>query len=432
VFGYRAMRTDVVTKEPTLADQIFVVLVLLYSTAAFLPVLQGDRAPNSGAWLGTLVTNVLWILIYANTLRLLLRRVVSPFADLKRNWALVILVGLAPLSLFWSDARLLTFLKSGSLIGTALISLYLVRQFSTRRILVLGGWALGIAWAATIVFVVWIPKYGLGTDEFQGDWLGVYGQKNNLGSTMATAFLMFFLLSQFTPGRKLRYLSLSFLALVEVYLSDSTTSLVICLLLPAIFWMTRICVVPSKYLTWRRVAVLLLLGSIALTTACNFEQLTTGIGKDPTLTGRTALWLLVLGAIAEKPMLGYGYEAFWRVDQTSADEIWARIGQDLFYSHNGWLEVWLGLGIGAVVLITSILGLTFYRALGLLRQRFCLETAWYWMFLCYLVLSNLTEASLMRSNTLAWILFLCVLQQVAQSKNPGSIKKYLSAEMVVA
>jgi O-antigen ligase len=176
----------------------------------------------------------------------------------------------------------------------------------------------------------------------------------------------------------------------------------------------------SSRLTWRRIGVAVLamslvwvvvLNSEEVTNAIgnNVEEVTNALGKDVTLTGRTAIWVLVYQAIQEKPLLGYGYEAFWRGDEGPGGDIWEKYGQNLFYSHNGFLEVWLGLGLIGLMAFTASFVFLIVRTLHFVRKRFCLDTVWPWLFLCYLFLSNLTEASFMKTNTLPWILFSIVV-----------------------
>jgi exopolysaccharide production protein ExoQ len=48
-----------------------------------------------------------------------------------------------------------------------------------------------------------------------------------------------------------------------------------------------------------------------------------GSGKDPTLTGRTELWATGFSFIAERPLQGLGYRAFWVSGFAPAEELWA-------------------------------------------------------------------------------------------------------------
>ena len=76
------------------------------------------------------------------------------------------------------------------------------------------------------------------------------------------------------------------------------------------------------------------------------------IGKDPTLTGRTELWAWVLDAIAQRPILGWGYAAFWSPNNPAAAEISRVLQWYVPEAHNGLLEMALNVGfVGASYLI---------------------------------------------------------------------------------
>jgi exopolysaccharide production protein ExoQ len=74
-----------------------------------------------------------------------------------------------------------------------------------------------------------------------------------------------------------------------------------------------------------------------------------------TLTGRIPIWGAVLGAVAERPLLGYGYGGFWtprRVEQFSSMFDWT-----FMHSHSAYLETLLNVGvIGLVLGLTVVIG----------------------------------------------------------------------------
>jgi exopolysaccharide production protein ExoQ len=83
--------------------------------------------------------------------------------------------------------------------------------------------------------------------------------------------------------------------------------------------------------------------------------------KDPTLTGRTYLWQRAADFIAEKPVLGTGFNAFWVQGNPDAEGLWRfggitdRMG---FSFHNTLIELlvnigWLGVFVFAIVAIVS-------------------------------------------------------------------------------
>ncbi|MGY3611533.1 O-antigen ligase family protein, partial [Bradyrhizobium sp. Lot11] len=63
------------------------------------------------------------------------------------------------------------------------------------------------------------------------------------------------------------------------------------------------------------------------------------LGKDATLTGRVPLWELVDREISDRWMLGYGYQAFWTIDNPKATHIWLMLGWAAPHAHNGYRDI---------------------------------------------------------------------------------------------
>ena len=77
------------------------------------------------------------------------------------------------------------------------------------------------------------------------------------------------------------------------------------------------------------------------------------VGKDPTLTDRTKIWAFVLG-MHTNPLIGTGYESFWMGSRLQWFWDHADLGH-LNEAHNGYLEVYLNLGLIGVILVTGLL-----------------------------------------------------------------------------
>jgi exopolysaccharide production protein ExoQ len=84
--------------------------------------------------------------------------------------------------------------------------------------------------------------------------------------------------------------------------------------------------------------------------------------KDPTLTGRTYLWQRAADLIAEKPILGKGFNAFWLQGNPDAEGLWRYAGiveRSGFSFHNTMIEVlvnlgWLGVVVFSIVAVAGI------------------------------------------------------------------------------
>lgn len=86
---------------------------------------------------------------------------------------------------------------------------------------------------------------------------------------------------------------------------------------------------------------------------------TQAMGRKPDLSGRTDIWGALIAA-APDPIFGAGFESFWispsvvKFQQTLKSEGWAHPEQ-LNEAHDGYLEVYMNLGLVGVALISLVL-----------------------------------------------------------------------------
>ncbi len=146
---------------------------------------------------------------------------------------------------------------------------------------------------------------------------------------------------------------------------------------------------------------------------------TTAVGRDETLSGRTALWSAVIERIGARPWLGYGYDAFWvrsSAEGGPAVELAEQIGWLARHAHNGFLDVAVDLGMIGLALLTVPLLACATRVFRDLRSGVReLERAWPGLFLVYWILSNLTESPLVRHDHLGWALYVSVFVSAGPS-----------------
>jgi exopolysaccharide production protein ExoQ len=131
------------------------------------------------------------------------------------------------------------------------------------------------------------------------------------------------------------------------------------------------------------------------------------LGKDATLTGRTVLWSTVVERIEERPLLGYGYGAFWNTKGVLREQVRTAVGWDTPHSHNGLLDEWLDVGLVGVLMLLGAYVLAVKRAWVELRAEGGIDGLWAMSFLIMLFLGNTTESSIAQS-LLIWTLFVAV------------------------
>jgi exopolysaccharide production protein ExoQ len=144
-------------------------------------------------------------------------------------------------------------------------------------------------------------------------------------------------------------------------------------------------------------------------------------GKNTSLTGRTLLWEYAAAAIADKPILGGGYEAFWQIGNSSAEQLWfysyipSKYG---YHFHNTLLEVTVDLGFVGLAAFVLLLILIIVRTSAVIVGRVPSSERIYAMTIfVFLLLRMPLEVDLFFQFQLASIL-ICVIWIYLQRSSP--------------
>src|SRR5205807_5896408 len=154
-----------------LVERIFVVLVLLLASGAFLNLGIAKEA-HADPQAGSPFMRSIWIATYIGTLFLVWRFCKNTIRIATRQRWLLALLFLALASTFWSLFPALTLRRTTAVALTTLFGIYFAERFSIRNQIRLLGWALCIAAVLSLVF----HFFGIGRaiDDLPGAWFGVY------------------------------------------------------------------------------------------------------------------------------------------------------------------------------------------------------------------------------------------------------------------
>ena len=115
----------------------------------------------------------------------------------------------------------------------------------------------------------------------------------------------------------------------------------------------------------------------------NFNTFLNLSDRDITLSGRTLLWDTLWQFIQEKPWLGYGYGSFFSGESREANIVWQLYDWTPNHAHNGYIHLWLNLGIiGLFVFILGYFSCLFKSLFKYLAFR-DLRMLWVFLFLIY-------------------------------------------------
>lgn len=377
------------------------------STTSALQVTQDASSTVAGI----LFQGVTWmaaLIIMAPTLGAI-------FQDCLEVKALTFLTMLAPLSALWSMRPPDSIRRGVILFLGTLFAVYLVRTFKPvelAQMLVLTGVIVGLLGIA-----VSIANPVIGRDVRNGGaWQGVFGSKNGC------AQYMLYLLSPAIcfrfSRRSVRVLSyfLYLVAAVLIVMSRAKTAWV---LLPALIlftgWFSQLRKISTKSARFLAFATGGLASIAAFGIPLAAGQILHVLGKESTLSGRVPLWTGVLTAILKRPFLGYGYSAFWQQGlQGEVLNIFAITHFEIFQAQNGFLEVWLELGIVGLALMLLTLLQAARDATACFRDGDLSSIRWYIGLLVISVIYNIDETFFALDNSLPWLLFMVACVGLAQ------------------
>ncbi len=335
-----------------------------------------------------LVNGVLLLLLFRRRKLLLQQRAALAWPCILALWAVV--------SIVWSQDRLLTARHALPFAVAAGFGCYLAVRLSQQRLLLLLQitFVLLACWSA--VLAIGFPAVGLDASTgHAGDWQGVFTQKNACGRAMVFAVAAVLAGGRLTPAR----CAMLGLFAAELALSGSRGAWVLGTLIAAAIVLFR---VSCRFDRASRTALLgLFVGAAVCVTAVGTLEFST---LAP-LTGRTAIWHEVWLSILRHPALGYGFSAFWRGMQGASWDVIVALHFVLFHAHNGFLEIWLELGVAGLLLFAA----GFARGLLLLGPelragRFA-EAAWPMAVLLLIALYDFDENTLLSFNGLYWVLY---------------------------
>ena len=356
-----------------------------------------DARPGEGSPLSQL----LWVLVYVIAFwGVLSERRAS--ALVRASLPFVFILSLAVLSALWSDDPLSALQKASGLLGSSVLSLYLVCRLGLKRFIGTLAIALAMTAAVSAVLIAFFPDLGFMRDD-SGLWKGCFVHKNHLGLAMVLGMATIACCGSGARGVRLWAQVAAFLLFLVLLIgSRSSTGLVVAVVLALLFPLLRRSRSSASY--GPALQGVLVLGAgmlIAVVSGFGLEDVFGVFGKDLTFTGRTALWQLAAGAIADRPLLGYGFGEFFKPGDLNAVLASWTPGQ----AHNGFLQVALDLGLAGLALVIQAFLVGFKRAAALFWEHRDLASLWPILAMVYILLTNLTEAGLVNVHDVRWIIF---------------------------
>jgi O-antigen ligase len=390
----------------TLETALAVLVIFLFSSALLSQLFGGGEE-------GSPILRLIWPPVYLLTLILILMRPMPVLGLMLRAWPLMVLAALPMVSAYWSLDPGLTLRRGLGVLFPALFGLWMASRFSWRDLIRLLALSLGVLAVGSLLMSVLFPAYGVMHEIHPGAWSGLWFEKNRMGAVMALAALGGMAAAFTTPYRReVRYWgALVILAVFLVLMSTSKTALMACMI--GVGGPVMIHVARQGFIMAALAIFGALLGvfALGLVIAIGPGVILEALGRDPTLTGRTDIWIGLLQAVQMRPWTGFGWGVFWLVEDGPVFWVRQATQWEVPSAHNSWLEIALALGIpGAAWAFLVYLG----GLVSALKRLFSgVEAYWALPAMAVWGLTSMSESIFITTNGFTWTLFCITFSKLA-------------------
>lgn len=334
----------------------------------------------------------------------------------RKNWVPGLFILLALVSMLWSVEPVATSFRVLELTFAALVASYYGMRLDAERMMRVLFWFGAILFILSIGLAIGAPPTGtMPWAPFYGAWRGMYWHRNHLASITAflsVVYLMRVLLA--IKNRNSKGILDGFfynLSLVILFYSKSATGYIVFLILHAFLlvilaWLWLYPHLQRKHYLW------ILAGGIVITILIlmNLNFIFGVFNRDTTMTGRIGLWSNLLAMGSQRLWLGHGFGAVWTMD-SFREQIRLLVGwtSQPLIGDNGFLDIYLHLGVTGVFLFIGILALVAYRTIRYAITQKTLTGFFPLLVLIYAVFANITFSLFIETEVFVWFLIVAAL-----------------------
>ena len=351
----------------------------------------------------------------------LVKRQVRVSEVIQNNGWLIVFLLYCFISITWSDFPFVAFKRWIKILGHPIMALIILTEPNPdQAVKTLLKRCAYVIVPVSILFIKYYPKLGRAFDTWTGQPMntGITENKNMLGSDCMILGLFFFwyLLQTWKTDRSTwRRTELRLIAgfLIGIWWlfskAHSATPLTsLCVGILVVLFVGNRLINKNFIGTYLLAAlVLLVVAELAFGVSGSFSE---ALGRGSGFSGRTLLWTHLLKVDID-PILGTGFESFWLGKRPE-------LLQGLFLyipneAHNGYLEIYLTLGLIGLFLLIGLFIATFWKIRLELFRNF--EWARFRLgFFAAVILYNWSEAAF-RTVSAIWFIFYIIAMDYPRS-----------------
>ncbi len=212
-----------------------------------------------------------------------------------------------------------------------------------------------IVLAVCYLGVLLVPQYAVhqATDflepEHSGNWRGVFAHKNEAGANM----VLFIFIGLFVARARSLALGAIIVLLSAIFLAFTQSKTAIGVLIPVLLISYVLAQGKRPFVGVALVLLVLTLFNLFSVGTVVFEfvrNMIESIMPDATFTGRTEIWKFGIDHVMDRPLVGYGFGAFFGTDEViyglSDHTTWVNEAE---HAHNSYLNLALTVGLPGMI-----------------------------------------------------------------------------------
>lgn len=364
------------------------------------------------------------VISYGLLLYLVILRWKRCFYVATRDIFLIILVATILLSYFWSAAPDYTVDETKTILRSTLFGAYLAAHYHPKNLMQLLMNFFGLAIILNFVYINLMLATGqshlaIAMTNNEPSWIGFLTHKQYLGRMAMHSAVIYLLSGLGNKNNSGLNWSIFSLSGIILFMSKSKTSWIGFLISLSLLPILKFASLQYKLRTMMYVTAVLVVGCVAVLVFGNLDTIVVDIlRKPPDFNGRFDIWYSAIESGLKRPLLGYGYSGFWTSDVglSIVRHTWAfsDIGTSTrFHSHNGFIDIFLQLGLLGFGLFLIIFFTTVGRVINLINVTKSIESFWMLQFLVLSFLLQTTETlTLLSSHTVCSVYVAIVLSTI--------------------
>lgn len=386
------MHNSIYSKIVSISFIILLFFIFFGTAIPFRPRIEDvDQVSSSN-----IVNQVLYSSLFIISVIVLIPKKDELFTILKTEKFLSIFIIFSFLSIAWSEYGFITF-KRIFQVSTMVLSIlaFLLYVDSSKEVLKHFKYVLYPYLVLTLVVVFVVP--GAIDPQFH-TWRGFTSHKNTLGQISLISTILCYIIykTEGTTFGKYIAIFMGIIAVTLLFGAYSSTAILTFLFLIGLSLFLSVDKFFKPIGIGRTISTILIISFFLIVISIlyfipEFEKVIPALfGKDTTFSGRTDLWEYLISEIRVNPIIGIGYQAFWVPESRDILFLYKSFVWLPNEAHNGYLDIYLQLGIAGLSLILMMLIKYFIILFKVIKPH-----PWVW-FIIITIIINFQESTILR------------------------------------